>query len=97
VIADQALTPLTFALVPLGAPHRSVVLPFATLIGCAGVLLMSTARTKPALRRDLERWLVLLAVGCAIIVTAYAVYVPAPVSRYQPLAKGSNDRLNAMA
>jgi hypothetical protein len=97
LMANQGLTLLTAVLVPFGGPHRNVVLPIALVIACIGALLAWSASTNPALRRELRRWLLLVAAGGLVVAAAYVVYVPAPINLYQPLAKGLENRVNVLA
>jgi hypothetical protein len=97
LMGDQGLTLLTSVLVPFGAPHRDVVLPVALLIVCVGAVLWWTARADSPVRGQLRRWLLLLASGGIVVAGAYAVYVPAPIHLYQPLAKGLENRVNVLA
>lgn len=97
LLANQGLVLLTVVLVPFGGPHRNVVLPIALVIGCMGALLAWRARTEPELRNRLYRWLLMVVAGGLVVAAAYAIYVPAPISLYQPLGKGEENRLNVMA
>jgi hypothetical protein len=97
LMANQGLTLLTAVLVPFGGPHRNIVLPIALIVVCVGVLFAWRIRAEPALRRELRRWLLLVAAGGLVVAAAYAVYVPAPINLYQPLGKGEENRVNVMA
>jgi hypothetical protein len=96
LMANQGLTLLGDALVPFGAPHRNVVLPIALVIFIAGLLLLRRAGSS-YVPSQLRRWLWLIAGGSLVVAGAYAVYVPAPIALYQPLAKGSENRVNVLA
>jgi hypothetical protein len=97
LLADQGVTLLTVVLVPFGGPHRNVVLPIALVTACVGALLAWSARTEPVSRRELRRWLLLMAAGGLVVAAAYAAYIPAPSNLYQPLGRGGENRVNVMA
>ncbi len=93
IIVEQGLKLLAAAIVPFGSPHSSIVLASAVLIACVLALLAWLERADPEVRR----WLWLALAGAVVIVAAYAVFVPATISKYQPLGEGRANRVNEMA
>ena len=96
LIGNQGLKLLTVALVPFGDPRRSIVLLVALCIVGLGAGLVLRARTQDE-AQWLRRCLFLVVAGGAVLIAAYAVYVPAPINLYQPLGKGEENRVNVMA
>ncbi|MGD0452011.1 MAG: hypothetical protein ABSB69_00300 [Solirubrobacteraceae bacterium] len=93
LIAEQGLKVLAATIVPFGSPHSKIVLAAAVLIACVVALLAWSARAEPELRR----WLLVAAAGAVVIVAAYVVFVPATISKYQPIAAGRANRVNMLA
>lgn len=97
-IANQGLTLLTYALVPFGTPNRLVVLPIVLLIVIFAASLAWRNRQSQTLEnRLIRRWLLLMISGIAVVFAAYAIYIPAPISFYQPLGQGGENRINVLA
>ena len=98
LLADQGVTLFTAALVPIGRPHhRAIVISVLAVLVVAAVLAARAPRTGAKARGELRRWLGLAVAGGLLVAAAYAVYVPGPVAFYQPLAEGSDNRVNGLA
>jgi hypothetical protein len=95
LMANQGLTLLADVLVPFGSAHRDVVLPVALALLLGGIFIARAS--DPGLRRQARRWLAVVAGGILVIATAYAIYVPAPINFYEPLARGTENRVNIAA
>lgn len=88
---NQGLTLLSRAIVPFGRPVHLL-----GLILVAAVLLLGAVRVLSLRRRaerlELRRWLVLAGVGILVIVAGYAPFLMS--SDFEPLAGGTNNRVN---
>lgn len=97
LMGDQGLTLLTAILVPFGGPHRNVVLPIALVTAGFGCVVAWRGGAESGQRRQMLRWLGFITIGAMVVAVAYIVYLPAPISLYQPLGKGEENRVNVMA
>jgi hypothetical protein len=94
LIADQGLSLLARSLVPFGMPERVVVIAVSlAIVACAVV---QAGAAEAAAREYARRWLGWGLAGAAVVVTGYAIYVPALTEFYLPLAPGSDNRVNAL-
>ncbi|HST32728.1 MAG TPA: hypothetical protein VLJ80_04315 [Solirubrobacteraceae bacterium] len=97
VMLDQGSTLLAYALVPFGRPDRAVVLPVVLAVTAVGALVAWSPRDDVPARRTARRALLLILAGAAVVLAAFAAYVPAPVGSYEPLREGIENRVNVLA
>lgn len=98
LLVDQGATLLTAVVVPFDSlQHRAIVSTVLALLVATALLAARARRTGANTRGELRRWLAWVFAGGVVVAAAYAVYVPSPVAFYQPLAGGSDNRVNALA
>lgn len=94
LMITQGASVLALALVSLGHAHRVIVLPVALVV--VALATWRALRSRGVGREYLRTWLSCAIVGLAIVVAAYAIYVPTDLF-YVPLAAGEGNRVNALA
>jgi hypothetical protein len=106
-IADSGLTVLALATVPFGVsrhdailagghPERDVILWALAAVAIAAMLVYRLLPIGDDARLELRRWLVVAGAGLAVVVAAWALYIPAD-QYYNPGAEGVGNRVNVMA
>jgi hypothetical protein len=96
VIADQALTIASQAVLPVDGFPRGIGLALLAALVMAGIAVVRRLDAADP-RAAALRWAGALGVGSVLaIAVAYAAYVPGP-DRYQPLAEGVGNRVGLLA
>jgi hypothetical protein len=93
-IYSQLHTLLATVVLPFGSARWYILLLLA-LIPLAGAVVYRLLPHDAELRRDLGRWLTVMAAGVVIVLASYAIFIPA-LEYYVPLRVGDGSRINAV-
>jgi hypothetical protein len=96
VIYQQGRYVLTAALQPFGAVHYNRVLAVAVVVILAALVLQSRLPDSDAARRQLRKWLLVVAGAVVGLVCSWVLFVPSDVY-YSPQVAGVGNRINALA
>ncbi len=92
LILSQAKTLGMTIVLPLSSDQWYLILLVA-LVPAIGLLVWWLRGRGDAMRGDLQRWLVTMAAGAAVVVLGYVIYAPG-TDYYEPLGPGIADRVN---
>ena len=96
LLFEQGHTLLARSIVPFGDPSDGIVFAVAAAVVVASLAFLARLPSEHQLRSSLRRWLILAAVGLALLPIGWVLLIPSDLY-YVPLQVGVGNRINVVA